>query len=122
MNNAMPKVSVIMPSYNTAALIGEALDSVFAQSYRDFEVIVINDGSPDTPDLERVLDPYRERILYLKQENRRACGARNNGISHAKGEYLTFLTAMTVGPLDICNPRLSNWKPILRSIWSIATA
>jgi glycosyltransferase involved in cell wall biosynthesis len=91
MNNAMPKVSVIMPSYNTAALIGEALDSVFAQSYRDFEVIVINDGSPDTPDLERVLDPYRERILYLKQENRRACGARNNGISHAKGEYLAFL-------------------------------
>ncbi len=87
----MPKVSVIMPSYNTAALIGEALDSVFAQSYRDFEVIVINDGSPDTPDLERVLDPYRERILYLKQENRRACGARNNGISHAKGEYLAFL-------------------------------
>ncbi|HVI80114.1 MAG TPA: glycosyltransferase, partial [Candidatus Acidoferrum sp.] len=48
MNNTMPKVSVIMPSYNTAALIGEALESVFAQSYRDFEVIVINDGSPDT--------------------------------------------------------------------------
>ena len=87
----MPKVSVIMPSYNTATLIAEALDSVFAQSYRDFEVIVINDGSPDTPDLERVLEPYRERIVYLKQENRRACGARNNGISHAKGEYLAFL-------------------------------
>jgi glycosyltransferase involved in cell wall biosynthesis len=87
----MPKVSVIMPSYNTAALIGEALESVFAQSYRDFEVIVINDGSPDTPDLERVLDPYRERIVYLKQENRRACGARNNGVTHAKGEYLAFL-------------------------------
>jgi glycosyltransferase involved in cell wall biosynthesis len=91
MNSAMPKVSVIMPSYNTASLIGEALDSVFAQSYRDFEVIVVNDGSPDTPDLERVLRPYQERIVYLKQENRRACGARNNGISHAKGEYLAFL-------------------------------
>ena len=87
----MPKVSVIMPSYNTANLIGEALDSVFAQSYRDFEVIVINDGSPDTPELERVLEPYCERIVYLKQENRRACGARNNGISHAKGEFLAFL-------------------------------
>ena len=91
MNNTIPKVSVIMPSYNTATLIAEALDSVFAQSYRDFEVIVINDGSPDTPELERVLDPYRERIVYLKQENRRACGARNNGISHARGEYLAFL-------------------------------
>jgi len=91
MKNTMPKVSVIMPSYNTAALIGEALDSVFAQSYRDFEVIVINDGSPDTPDLERVLEPYCGRIIYLRQENRRACGARNNGISHARGEYLAFL-------------------------------
>ena len=87
----MPKVSIIMPSYNTASLIGEALDSVFAQTYRDFEVIVVNDGSPDTPELERVLLPYQDRIVYLKQENRRACGARNNGISHAKGEYLAFL-------------------------------
>jgi len=91
MNNTTPKVSVIMPSYNTANLIGEALDSVFAQSYRNFEVIVINDGSPDTPELERVLGPYLDRIVYLKQPNRRACGARNNGISHAKGEYLAFL-------------------------------
>lgn len=91
MNDTMPKVSVIMPSYNTASLIAEALDSVFAQTYRDFEVIVINDGSPDTPELERVLQPYLERIVYLKQPNRRACGARNNGISHAKGEYLAFL-------------------------------
>jgi glycosyltransferase involved in cell wall biosynthesis len=91
MNNTMPKVSVIMPSYNTAALIGEAIDSVLAQDYRDFELIVINDGSPDTPDLERVLEPYRERIVYLKQENRRACGARNNGVRRARGEYLAFL-------------------------------
>jgi glycosyltransferase involved in cell wall biosynthesis len=91
MNRSMPKLSVIMPSYNTASLIGEALDSVFAQSFRDFEVIVVNDGSPDTPELERVLQPYQERIVYLKQENRRACGARNNGISQAKGEFLAFL-------------------------------
>lgn len=87
----VPKVSVIMPSYNTATLIAEALDSVFAQDYSDFEVIVINDGSPDTPELERVLEPYRDRIVYLKQENRRACGARNNGINHARGEYVAFL-------------------------------
>src|SRR5438067_3718860 len=88
---AMPKVSVIMPSYNTATLIAESLDSVFAQDYKDFEVIVINDGSPDTPELERVLEPYRDRIVYLKQENRRACGARNSGINQARGEYVAFL-------------------------------
>lgn len=96
----MPKVSVIMPSYNTAGLIAEALDSVLAQEYRDFEVIVINDGSPDTADLERVLAPYRQRIVYLKQENRRASGARNNGIQHARGEYLAFLDSD-----DIWTPR-----------------
>lgn len=87
----MPKVSVVMPSYNTAALIGEAIDSVLGQDYADFEVIVINDGAPDTPELERALEPYRDRIIYLKQENRRACGARNNGIQHAEGEYIAFL-------------------------------
>jgi glycosyltransferase involved in cell wall biosynthesis len=87
----MPKVSVIIPSYNTATLIGEALDSIFAQDYSDYEVIVINDGSPDTPDLERVLEAYRGRIVYVKQQNRRACGARNNGIHHARGEYVAFL-------------------------------
>jgi glycosyltransferase involved in cell wall biosynthesis len=87
----VPKVSVIIPSYNTATLIGDALDSVLAQTYRDFEIITVNDGSPDTPELERVLERYRERIVYLKQENRRACGARNNAIRHAGGEYLAFL-------------------------------
>ena len=58
----MPKVSVIIPTYNTADLIDEALDSVFAQTFRDFEIIVINDGSPDTPKLERVLAPYLNRF------------------------------------------------------------
>src|ERR1700737_3017188 len=87
----MPKVSVIMPSYNTPTLIAECPGSVFAQDYKDLEVIVINDGSPDTAELERVLEPYRDRIVYLKQENRRACGARNNGINHARGEYVAFL-------------------------------
>jgi glycosyltransferase involved in cell wall biosynthesis len=86
-----PRVSIIIPSYNTATLIAEALDSVFAQDYTNFEAIVINDGSPDTEDLERVLQPYLGRIVYLKQPNRRACGARNNGIRNARGEYIAFL-------------------------------
>ena len=86
-----PKVSVIIPAYNTAAFIGESLDSVFAQTYTDFEVIVINDGSPDTAHLERVLVPYRSRIVYIVQKNRRAAGARNTGIHQARGEFLAFL-------------------------------
>jgi len=90
-----PTVSVIIPSYKTAGLIAACLDSVFAQTCKDFEVIVVNDGSPDTPELEKVLAPYLsrylDRIVYLKQENKRAAGARNNAIRHARGEFVAFL-------------------------------
>lgn len=86
-----PKVSVIVPAYNTAAYIAETMDSVFAQTFTDFEVIVINDGSPDTETLEHVLRPYLERLVYLKQENQGPAVARNLGIHHAKGEYIAFL-------------------------------
>lgn len=86
-----PKVSVIIPSYKTANLIASCLDSVFAQTYQDFEAVVVNDGSPDTPELEKVLQPYMDRIVYIKQENKRAAGARNNAIRHARGEFVAFL-------------------------------
>jgi glycosyltransferase involved in cell wall biosynthesis len=61
-----PRVSVIIPCYNTASFVGETLDSVFSQTYLDYEVVVVNDGSPDTHDLERVLSPYMSRIVYVK--------------------------------------------------------
>lgn len=86
-----PKVSIIIPSYNTATYIDDTLKSVFAQTYDDYEVIVINDGAPDTAELERVLEPYRDRIVYLVQENRGLAGARNTGIRAARGEYIALL-------------------------------
>lgn len=86
-----PAVSVIIPSYNTASLIANCVESVFAQTFRDFEVIVVNDGSPDSPQLEAVLRPYRERIVYIVQENKRAAGARNTAIRKAQGTFLAFL-------------------------------
>jgi glycosyltransferase involved in cell wall biosynthesis len=64
---------------------------VFAQTLRDFEVIVVNDGSPDTGRLERVLAPYFDRIVYLKQENRGPSAARNLGIRKSRRELLAFL-------------------------------
>jgi glycosyltransferase involved in cell wall biosynthesis len=90
-SNSTPKVSIIIPSYKTADLIAACLDSVFAQTYTDFEALVVNDGSPDTPELERVLAPYMSRIVYIKQENKRAAGARNNAIRQARGEFVAFL-------------------------------
>jgi glycosyltransferase involved in cell wall biosynthesis len=87
-----PQVSVIIPAFNVAAYIAEALASVFEQSYTDFEVIVVNDGSPDTEELEAAIEPFRSRILYLKQERRRGVSAaRNLAIQHARGEFLAFL-------------------------------
>jgi glycosyltransferase involved in cell wall biosynthesis len=86
-----PTVSVIVPSFNTAGYMAECLDSVFAQTYRDFEVIVVNDGSPDTPALERALTPYRDRIVYLTQTNTGLAGARNTAIRAARGRYIALL-------------------------------
>ena len=86
-----PAISVIIPSYNTAGLIANCLDSVFAQTFSDFEVIVVNDGSPDTTELEAVLRPHRQKIVYVVQENKRAAGARNTAIGKARGEFLAFL-------------------------------
>jgi glycosyltransferase involved in cell wall biosynthesis len=86
-----PSVSVIIPAYNVAPYIAETLESVFSQTFKDFEVVIVNDGSPDTDDLERALAPYRERIHYLRQENRGASGARNRAVREARGEFVAFL-------------------------------
>lgn len=87
----LPLVSVIIPAYQIAPYIAETLDSVFAQTIEDFEVIVVNDGSPDTDELERALAPYRDRISYVHQENRGAGAARNRGVQDAHGEFVAFL-------------------------------
>ena len=62
-----PLVSVIIPAYNSSEFIGETLDSVFAQTFNDFEVLLINDGSPDTEELERVLQRFPATLRYIKQ-------------------------------------------------------
>lgn len=90
-SSGAPRISVIIPAYNTAHLISTCLDSVFGQTFRDFEIIVVNDGSPDTVQLERALHPYSSRIVYVRQENKRAAGARNTAIGKARGEFLAFL-------------------------------
>jgi glycosyltransferase involved in cell wall biosynthesis len=84
-------VSVIMAAYNAAPYIKEALDSVLAQTYTRYEIIVVNDGSPDTAELEKALEPYRNRIVYLKQENRGVSAARNAGLRMAQGEFVSML-------------------------------
>ena len=85
----MPKVSVVIPVYNGARTIGRALKSVFAQTFRDFEIIVVNDGSTD--DTASVLAGYGDRIQVVSQSNRGVSAARNAGLRVSVGEYLVFL-------------------------------
>jgi glycosyltransferase involved in cell wall biosynthesis len=84
-------VSIIVPAYQHARELSACLDSILAQTYTDYEIIVVNDGSTD--DTENVLQPYREKITYIKQENRGGNAARNRGFYAAQGAFLLFCDA-----------------------------
>lgn len=84
-------VSVVIPVYNSANSIAEALNSVLNQTFSKYEIIVVNDGSTDTALLEHALEPFRQRIRYIHQENQGPSGARNAGILTAPGKYVAFL-------------------------------
>ena len=86
-----PRVSVIVPAYRAAPFIAEALASVFAQTFKDFEILVVNDGSPDKAELEAALSPFAGRIRYFDRPNRGVSGARNFAIHEARGSLLAFL-------------------------------
>ena len=87
----MPQISIIIPSYNTAHYLCEAVDSVLMSTFKDFEVIIIDDGSTDnTKDVVRKYDNI-PAVRYIYQSNKGLAGARNAGISVALGKYLVFL-------------------------------
>ena len=86
-----PKISVVIPAYNVAEFICETLDSVLAQKFREHEIIVVNDGSPDTEQFERSIRNQLEEIVYIKQRNAGAGAARNTAIEHARGHIIAFL-------------------------------
>lgn len=82
---------MIIPAYNVASFIKETIESVLVQTFVNYEIIIVNDGSPDTFELEKALRPYQEKINYIKQENRGAGAARNAGLRFARGRYVAFL-------------------------------
>ena len=85
-----PLFSVIIPVYNRAGVLGHAIESVLAQTERDFEIIVVDDGSRDDP--ERVVETFGDpRIHFHEQNNRGGGAARNAGIDQARGRYIAFL-------------------------------
>ena len=83
-------VSVIIPTYNRAGMVKEAIESVLKQTYQDFEIIVVDDGSTDHT--REVVESFsHDKIRYLYQENQRQAVARNYGIREARGKYIAFL-------------------------------
>ena len=85
-----PKVSVIIPTYNRAAKVRNAIESVLAQTFSDLEVIVVDDGSSD--DTGKILgEVFGDRIRYYFQANQGVSVARNKGIVEARGEWIAFL-------------------------------
>lgn len=86
-----PLVSVILPTYNRTRYLGQTIESVLAQTYANYEIIVVDDGS--TCDVKTALTPYMNNtpIRYIYQANQGLAAARNTGMRHANGEYLAFL-------------------------------
>ena len=87
-----PKVSVVIPTYNRIDLVGKAIDSALAQTYRDLEVIVVDDGSSDGTG-QMLREVYGDRIRYFAQANQGVSGAWNRGIAEARGEWIAFLAS-----------------------------
>ena len=86
-----PAVSVLITAYNVAPFIAETVESVLNQTFQDFEIVLVNDGSPDTEELERQLAPYMARIHYIKQENGGPGAARNTAIRAARAPLVSLL-------------------------------
>ena len=88
----MPQVTIVIPAYNSMSYLPQTLESVFQQTYEDFEVIVVNDGSTDETEkyVSSLNDP---RLKLINQANQGLSGARNTGITNAQGKYIAFLDA-----------------------------
>lgn len=92
MINNQPLISVIIPIYNDEKYLSKCVDSVLAQSYKNLEIILIDDGSTDSS--SQICDTYKEndpRIIVIHQENSGVSVARNTGIDKSSGEYITFI-------------------------------
>ncbi|MBW1698889.1 MAG: glycosyltransferase [Deltaproteobacteria bacterium] len=88
-NNTHPLVSVIIPTFNRGWILKEAIDSVLAQDFKHFELIIVDDGSTDNT--RQVLEPYSDRLAIIRQQNAGVSSARNRGIASARGQFVAFL-------------------------------
>lgn len=87
-------ISIIVPAYNASKYIEKCLNSILSQTYKNFEIIVVNDGSTDnTLDILKKCSEQSDKIKIVAQKNKGVSAARNNGLEHAKGQYIAFVDA-----------------------------
>ena len=104
----MPKISVIVPVYNVGQIVKRCLDSIINQSYKDIEIVIVNDGSTD--DSEKFLELYLDdsKIKYIKNEKNLGLGyARNIGMFYSKGDYITYVDSDDWVDLDTYNTMIN---------------
>ncbi len=89
----MPKISVIVPVYNSEKYLKKCLDSILGQTMQDFEIIIVNDGSPDRSQdiIDSYVEQYPDKIKKFYQENAGQSAARNRGLLEATGEFISFI-------------------------------
>ena len=89
----MPKVSVIVPTYNREKMLPDVIEGVLSQTFKDYELIIVDDGSTDNTKslVQKYIDSDTSKICYIRQNNQGVAIARNTGINNAKGDYFAFL-------------------------------
>ena len=118
-----PMVSVIIPCYNCEKYLEEALQSAFNQTYKNYEVVVVDDGSTSNAVAE-ICRKYKDKLKYFRQENRGQSAAKNAGIYNSSGTYLAFLDADDVWLSEKLDKQVSYYEEFKkegRRVWLIYT-
>jgi glycosyltransferase involved in cell wall biosynthesis len=103
----MPFFSIVIPTFNRESMVADAIEAALGQSYEDYEVIVVDDGSTD--DTAQVVERYGDNVRYYRQENAGVASARNRGVALSSGEYICYLDSDDLWPTN----KLATYKAIL---------
>ncbi len=120
MNAHIPHISVIVPTYNRKRFVVKAIDSILNQTFNNYEIIVVDDGSTDGT--QKALEAYANKIRYLYQENAGVSSARNAGIHEARGEWVAFLDSDDEWTKDYLSTQVAHIEKFPEAVAHIVNA